>query len=223
MDLQERPAARRRGCGELGHRRALHDGRAAAAGCWGTACRRTSRPARAASIPTGTRSSAHINAVAKAAVAAGPAGDQRRHQEEGAGRRLQERRARVAAQGRARAGARARLQGQAARQGDPLRGLRHRRRPGVGQRRDRPRHRPVRGQLDPQLVEAPRPAALPERHAAADHRRLRRLQRQPHAAVEGRAAKAGRRDRARDRASATSRPAPRSGTGSSTACSASSR
>ncbi len=35
---------------------------------------------------------------------------------------------------------------------------------GLGERRDRPRHRPVRGQLDPQLVGAPRPAALPERH-----------------------------------------------------------
>ncbi len=56
-----------------------------------------------------------------------------------------------------------------------------------------------------------------------DHRRLRRLQRQPHPAVEGRAAKARRRDRPRDRASATSRPAPANGTGSSTACSASSR
>ena len=52
------------------------------------------------------------------------------------------------AQGRARTRARARLQGQAAGQGDPLRRLRHRRKPGlvsVG----RPRHRAVRGQLDP--------------------------------------------------------------------------
>ena len=81
----------------------------------------------------------------------------------------------------------------------PYGDLRPRRRRGLGQRRDRPRHRPVRGQLDPQLVGAPRPAALPQRHHAADHRRLRRLQRQPHAPVEGRAAEARRRDRARDR------------------------
>ena len=45
------------GLRELGHQAAFHDGREAAAAGWGTACRRTSRPARAASIPTATRSS----------------------------------------------------------------------------------------------------------------------------------------------------------------------
>ena len=44
--------------------------------------------------------------------------------------------------------------------------------------------------------EHPWPGALPERHHAAGHRRLRRLQRQPHKAVEGRAAEVRRRHRA---------------------------
>ena len=61
---------------------------------------------------------------------------------------------------------------------------------GVGERRDRSRHRPVRGRIDPQLVGAPRPGALPGRAPPADHCRLRRLQRQPDEAVEGRAAEA---------------------------------
>ena len=111
---------------------------------------------------------------------------------------------------------------QAARQGDPLRRLRPRRRRGLGQRRDRPRHRPVRGRLDPQLVGAPRPPRYPDATQPDDHRRLRRHQRQPHPPVEDRAAAPGRRDRTCRSASATSRPAPASGTRSSTACSASS-
>ena len=45
------------------------------------------------------------------------------------------------------------------------------------------------------LVGAPRSRALPARHAAADHRRLWRLQRQPHEAMEARAGKTRRRDR----------------------------
>jgi len=62
----------------------------------------------------------HINQTAKAAVAAGWPVISIRYQEEGAGRRLQEPRPRMAAEKQARAGARARLQGQAAGQGDPL-------------------------------------------------------------------------------------------------------
>ena len=166
----------------------------------------------------------HINAVAKRGGRARPAGDQRRHQEEGAGRRFQERRPRVAAQGRAGAGPRPRLQGQAARQGDPLRRLRPR--------------APTRGGSTSGSTTTPPSSRsnsirswwehlgqprYPNATTAADHRRLRRLQRQPHEAVEGRAAEARRRDRASRSPSATSRPAPRSGTGSSTACSASSR
>ncbi|MEA2233773.1 MAG: hypothetical protein QOD83_3589, partial [Solirubrobacteraceae bacterium] len=45
----------------------------------------------------------------------------------------------------------------------------------LGQRRDRRRHRAVRGRVDPQLVAPPRPRALPRRHDADDHRRLRWL------------------------------------------------
>ena len=56
---------------------------------------------------------AHQRAACAALPAARPAGDLGGHQEEGIGRRLQERRAGVAARGRARAGARARLPGHA--------------------------------------------------------------------------------------------------------------
>jgi transposase len=65
----------------------------------------------------------HINTAVKAALAAGQPAISVDTKKKGAGRRFQERRARVAAQGRARAGARARLQRQAAGQGDPLRRL----------------------------------------------------------------------------------------------------
>ena len=50
----------------------------------------------------------------------------------------------------------------------------------------------------PPLVAATGRGTLPRRQAAADHRRLRRQQRRARAAVEGRTADAGRRDRARD-------------------------
>ena len=63
----------------------------------------------------------------------------------------------------------------------------------------------------------------PARIPAADHRRLRRLQWCPRAAVEARTADAGRRDRADDHGVPLSRPAPRSGTRSSTGSSATSR
>ena len=142
----------------------------------------------------------HINAVAKRGGRARPARDLGRHQEEGAGRRFQERRPRVAAQGRAGAGARARLQGQAARQGDPL----------TASTTSRTDEGWVTVGIDHDTAqfavnsirswwEHLGQPALPERHPAADHRRLRRLQRQPHEAVEGRTAEARRRDRARDR------------------------
>ncbi len=104
----------------------------------------------------------------------------------------------MAPQGRPRAGPRPRLQGQATRQGDPVRDLRSRRRHGLGQRRHRPRHRAVRRRLDHGLVAPPRPQALPRRHDADDHRRLRRLKRQPHTAVEDRAATPRRRYRPAD-------------------------
>jgi len=60
----------------------------------------------------------------------------------------------------------------------------------------RPRNRPVRGQLDPQLVGAPRARALSRGPAPDDHRRLRRVQRQPATALEGRVTEARRSHRA---------------------------
>jgi hypothetical protein len=68
----------------------------------------------------------------------------------------------------------------------------------LGQRRDRRRHRAVRGRVDPQLVAPPRPRALPRRHDADDHRRLRWLQWPSPAAVEDRAAGTRRRHRTSD-------------------------
>ena len=64
---------------------------------------------------------------------------------------------------------------------------------------------------------------LPERVPAADHRRRRRLQRLPHPALEDRAGRPGRRRPAWPSPSATCRPAPASGTRSSTGCSPTSR
>ena len=82
----------------------------------------------------------HINATAASFLRSEAAGDLRRHQEEGIGRRFQERRARMAAAGHAREGAGARLSRRCGRQGDPVRRLRHGAQRGVGQRRSRPRH-----------------------------------------------------------------------------------
>ena len=75
-----------------------------------TACRPTPRPSRAASTRTVTRSSATSTTVRRRAPRRRPAGDLRRHEEEGTGRRVQERRPGVAAR-RAQPGAgrRARL------------------------------------------------------------------------------------------------------------------
>ena len=53
----------------------------------------------------------------------------------------------------------------------------------------------------------PKARCLPGRDPAAGHRRCRRLQRLPAPAVEGRAGRPGRRDRAVDHRAATSRPA----------------
>ena len=67
----------------------------------------------------------HINASA-ARSGGRPAGHLRRHEEEGAGGRLQEWRQGLAAEGRPEPRQGARLRGQGARQGHPLRRLRHR-------------------------------------------------------------------------------------------------
>ena len=61
-----------------------------------------------ATIPIAMRSSA-TSTIGEGSTCGGRAGDLGRHQEEGIGRRLQERRPRVAAEGRTRAGARPRL------------------------------------------------------------------------------------------------------------------
>ena len=92
----------------------------------------------------------------------------------------------------------------------------------LGQRRDRPRHRRLRGADHPPLVAGGRPHALSRGQAAADHRRWRRQQRLARAAVEARVAEAGQRDSASTSPSATCRRAPASGTRSSTASSPSS-
>ena len=63
--------------------------------------------------------------------------------------------------------------GQAIGKAIPFGDLRHRLNLGLRQRRHHPRDRPVRGRLDPSLVAAPRPRALPRCWSAADHRRLR--------------------------------------------------
>ena len=77
----------------------------------------------------------------------------------------------------------------------------------------------VRGRVDPPLVERPGQRRLPRRAAAADHRRRRRVQRLPHPRLEGRAGRAGRARPGWRSPAATSRPAPPSGTRSSTGCS----
>ena len=63
--------------------------------------------------------------------------------------------------------------------------------------RSPPRRRTSR-RIDPSVV-GRLGASATRRHVAADHRRLRRRQRQPHAPVEGRAAAPRRRNRADDR------------------------
>ncbi len=108
----------------------------------------------------------------------GRARDQRRHQEEGAGRTVPQRGQGAAPGGRSRAGADARLRDQSgARSGEPLRRLRHRAERGLGERRHRPRHGGLRGREHPPLVADHGRAAVPRRHAAAGHRRRRRQQR----------------------------------------------
>ena len=140
-------------------------------------------------------------------------------QEEGEGRQVRQRRRRVAAPGAARAGQRARLPLRRDRQGDPVWHLRPGRERRVGLGRHRPRHLRVRRGDAAPLVAGRRVRPLPGSAAAADLRRLRRLERRPGPRLEGGARQAGRRDRAGDHRAATTRPAPPSGTRSSTGCS----
>jgi hypothetical protein len=112
---------------------------------------------------------------------------------------------------------RSRLQGQAARHGDPVRGIQHRRQPWVRERG----HQPTRPPRLPSL----RSAAGGSRSASSATRTRARCRSPPTAAAEAAPAPVcGRRNCSgwpttlgfRSR-SATSRPAPRSGTKSSTA------
>ena len=103
--------------------------------------------------------------------------------------------------------------------GRPVRRLRPHRRRRLGERRGRSRHLRVRRGLDPALVAGPRRSRLPRRAPVADHRGRGRLQQLPLPALEGRAGGVRRRDRPGRSPSAISRPAPASGTRSSTGCS----
>ena len=87
-----------------------------------SACRPTARPARGQ--PSRPRRPIRIHQRAVQAGDRRPAGDLGRYQEEGAGRRLQERRPRAAPQGPARSGAGARFRDPRAGQGRALRRLR---------------------------------------------------------------------------------------------------
>ena len=73
---------------------------------WGTACRPTPRPSRAAQHPDRDAQFGYLNAQAERAHGRGQPGDQRGHQEEGTGRRVQERWPGMAARGEPRAGRR---------------------------------------------------------------------------------------------------------------------
>ena len=89
-----------------------------------TACRPTARPSRARRIRTATRSSSTSTTRSRRFQARGAAGDLGGYEEEGTRRRFQERRAGMAALGRARGGAGPRFPRPEARQGDPLRRVR---------------------------------------------------------------------------------------------------
>ena len=81
----------------------------------------------------------------------------------------------------------------------------------------------VRGQCDPHLVGHRRPRALPGQHPVAAHRGLRRVQRQSATGVQGRVGGVRGADAACRSRCVIFRPAPASGTRSSTGCSRSSR
>ena len=191
---------------------------------WATACRPTARPARAPAIPTATRSSSTSTTRSRSGARGRRAGDLGRHQEEGAGRRLQERRARVAAQGPARAGAGARL---------------HRSRSWAGRSPTASTTSPPTPAGSASASTTTPPPSRSRASAAGGSDGPAALSRAPRrllitadcggsngsrvAAVEASSC-SGLADETglSDHASATSRPAPASGTGSSIACSRSS-
>ena len=222
MDGEERAQARRGSARARPRGRAPRRWRGCCAGA-ATACRRTRRRGRAQAIPTAMCSFATSTRRSAAAIAAGEpviSIDTKKKELVGdfknGGRELRPKGSPIAVRTHD-------FIDKRARQGDPLRRLRHRRRQRLRQRRDRP--------TTPPSSRSPRSAPggsnsgserYPDANDADDHRRLRRLQRQPHPPVEDRAATPRRPRPASRSASATSRPAPRSGTRSSTASSASS-
>jgi hypothetical protein len=164
-----------------------------------TACRRRTSPSK---VRAASRSQRAVRAHQREGAGlprARRAGALRRHQEEGARRQLQERRTRVAARGRARAGGRPRLSvsdaiGKAIPYG--VYDLARQRR--LRQRRHRPRHAGVRRHDDRGMVEAGRREALPRGARDLHHRRRRRQQQLPLARLEAPTAAGRRQARHRD-------------------------
>ena len=147
----------------------------------------------ARSQPSRPRRPVRLHRRAAAGVPGGRAADhQRRHQEEGADRQLQERRAGLGPGGRG--GQRPRLPRRRARAGGPLRHLRPDGQPGHGLRRARrPTRRPFAVAAIARWWAGDGPGGLSAGRPAADPGRRRRQQRLPAAAVEAAAAGAALR------------------------------
>src|SRR5215470_471776 len=122
----------------------------------------------------------------------------RRYEEEGADRQLQECRNRLPSERQSAACERARLRGQETRQGRAVWRIRCDRQRRLRQRRDHERYCRVRRAFDPLLARTQGTTALSACTRIDDHGRLRRLEWYACAALESRAAKACRRDWARD-------------------------
>ena len=129
-----------------------------------------------------------VNDAVKTALGRKPAGDFRRYEEEGVGRRLQERRSRMAQTRRSGRSARPRLPDQGTRPRRALWNLRSGRQRGMGQRRHRQRHSRLRRANDPPMVARGRLRSLSPRAAPDHHRRRRRIERLARAIVEARIA-----------------------------------
>ena len=170
-------------------------------GCCGSrasACRATPRRSRASQHPDRDAQFRYLNAQADAAPGRRGPGDQRGHQEEGAGRAVQERRRAStsprAVPSRSTSTTSPRQLGKAIPYGvyDVAANTGW---VNVGADHDTAA---FAVEYDPPLVAHRRPSRLPRRGPVADHRRRRRLQRLPATAVEDRARRAGRRDRPAD-------------------------
>jgi len=122
-------------------------------------------------------------------------GDLGGHQEEGAGRGLQEPRARVASAGNAAAGAGARLPHPRERQGDSVRRVRLDEKHRMGKHWHRPRHGGVCGQQHSAVVAHDGASGVSAGSRAADHGGFRRQQRRADPAVEVGAPEVGHGER----------------------------